>query len=104
MIEPRFATGDRVRVDTRPAKGHCRAPFYLRGRTGVVEAIHGRYRDPEQLAYHRPGLPMRFLYRVRFDQPSVWGREAENSTDAVVADLFEHWLTRVTGRETANAR
>ena len=104
MIEPRFAPGDRVHVDTRPADRHCRTPFYLRGRTGVVEAVHGRFRDPDKLAFHRPGLPMRFLYRVRFDQPSVWGEAAENSSDAVVADLFEHWLTRETRREAADAQ
>ncbi len=104
MIEPRFAPGDRVQVDTRPAEGHCRTPFYLRGKTGMVEAVHGRFRDPGQLARHRPGLPMRFLYRVRFDQPSVWGEAAENPADAVVADLFEHWLTSVTRGESADAR
>ncbi len=93
MIEPRFAPGDRVQVDTRPAEGHCRTPFYLRGKTGMVEAVRGRFRDPEQLARHRPGLPARFLYRVRFDRASVWGEPAENAADAVVADLFEHWLT-----------
>ena len=64
MIDPRFVPGDRVCVDTRPAEHHCRTPFYLRGKTGIVEAIHGRFRDPEKLAYHRSGLPARFLYRV----------------------------------------
>ncbi len=104
MIEPRFAPGDRVHVDTRLAERHCRTPFYLRGRTGVVEAVHGRFRDPDRLAFHRPGLPKHYLYRVRFDQVSVWGEAAENSADVVVADLFEHWLTKASPGETAHAK
>ena len=45
-----------VRVAARPALGHCRTPWYLRGKTGVVAAVQGRFRNPELLAYHKPGL------------------------------------------------
>ena len=47
----RFAPGDRVRVASRPVVGHCRTPWYLRGKAGVVAEIQGTYRNPEQLAY-----------------------------------------------------
>ena len=39
----------------RPVLGHCRTPWYLRGKTGVIASMHGTFRDPELLAYHRPG-------------------------------------------------
>lgn len=94
MISPRFLPGDKVRIDDRPVSGHCRTPFYLRGRSGVVEDLHGRYRNPEQLAYHRPGVPMRYLYRIRFDQREVWPEYVGSDGDDVVADIFEHWLTK----------
>lgn len=92
MTEPRFAPGDRVVVDTRAANHHCRTPYYLRGKTGVVEKVRGRYRDPEKLAYHQPGLPTRYLYCVRFDQPSIWTAYPEYGKDELTADIFEHWL------------
>ena len=57
-----------------PALGHCRTPWYLRGKTGVVAAVHGTFRDPEQLAYHKPGLPAQVLYKVRFKQAASLGR------------------------------
>jgi len=68
----RFAPGDRVRVASRPVVGHCRTPWYLRGKTGVVAAVQGAFRNPEQLAYHKPGLPAQVLYKVRFTQASIW--------------------------------
>lgn len=93
MIEPQFSVGDRVVVDWRDAPHHCRTPYYLRGKTGLVEALQGQYRDPEKLAYHQPGLPMKYLYRVRFDQAHVWGDYDGAAGDLLLADIFEHWLT-----------
>lgn len=92
MTAPRFAPGDRVVVDTRAADHHCRTPYYLRGQSGVVERVHGQYRDPEKLAYHRPGLPKRYLYRVRFEQAAIWPDYAAGGRDILAADIFEHWL------------
>jgi nitrile hydratase len=89
---PRFAAGDPVRVDDRPVVGHCRTPWFLRGRTGTVEAVAGAFRDPEQLAYHLPGLPERYLYRVRFDPRDLWDTYSGPAGDTVIADIFEHWL------------
>ena len=54
--------------------GHCRTPWYLRGKPGVVAAVQGIFRNPEQLAYHKPGLPSAVLYKVRFEQGDLWGR------------------------------
>jgi nitrile hydratase subunit beta len=91
-IASTFAPGDAVRVAARPALGHCRTPWYLRGKTGVVAAVHGAFRNPELLAYHRPGLPARTLYKVRFKQGDLWGRYAGPAGDHLEADIYEHWL------------
>ena len=97
--EPRHSTagaalcaGRSGAVAKRPVLGHCRTPWYLRGKTGVVVAVHGRFRDPERLAYHRPGLPAQVLYKVRFQQRDVWGRLSRGQRRPLEADIYEHWL------------
>jgi nitrile hydratase len=87
--EPRFAPGARVRVAERQPRGHCRTPFYLSRRAGVVVSYAGRFRDPEQMAQHRPGLPMLRLYRVSFPHIGADGRPTQ---DEIMADLYEDWL------------
>ena len=89
----RFKPGDRVRVDDRVPTGHCRTPFYLRGKVGTVAHVHGAFRNPEELAYYRPGLPEVPLYLVRFPQAHVWPDYDGPEGDTVAADLYEHWLT-----------
>jgi nitrile hydratase subunit beta len=89
----RFKPGDRVRVDDRVPIGHCRTPFYLRGKIGTVVHVHGAFRNPEDLAYYRPGLPEIPLYLVRFPQAQVWADYQGPAGDTVAADLYEHWLT-----------
>ena len=92
---PRFAAGDAVRVADRPVLGHCRTPWYVRGKPGVVAAVHGAYRNPEQLAYHLPGLPEQVLYKVRFAQSALWQRYVGATGDDLEVDIFEHWLERL---------
>jgi hypothetical protein len=88
---PRFAPGDRVQVPSRPVLGHCRTPWYVRGKRGVICAVHGRFRDPERLAYHFPGLPAQVLYKVRFAQQEVWP-SYRGADDHIEIDIYEHWL------------
>ena len=93
---PRFAPGARVRVADRPVQGHCRTPVYLRGLPGTVLAHAGAWRDPERLAYHKPGLPAQHLYRVCFAadalRPAQGGDAAWGAQDVLLADIYETWL------------
>lgn len=89
MPEPAITPGTRVRVADRPVRGHCRTPWYLRGRSGIVVGFAGRFRNPEQLAYNKPGLPSLPLYRVRF--PHV-GPDGTATRDEIIADIYGHWL------------
>lgn len=92
----RFKPGDAVRVDDRDVAGHCRAPWYLRGQTGVVAEILGNFRDPERLAYLRPGLPRQILYKVRFKQTQLWSAYPGPARDQLEADITENWLAAAT--------
>lgn len=92
-IASRFRPGEQVRVAARfPEHGHIRTPFYIRGKTGVVERICGRFNNPEELAFGKPGDPPKVLYRVRFDQAHVWPDYAGNPADKIEVEIFEHWL------------
>ena len=90
--QTKFAPGDTVRVLTGASPGHIRTPWYLRGRTGVIERICGAFGNPEELAYNRLSGEAVPLYRVRFTMAEVWGNETETPTDTLDAEIFEHWL------------
>lgn len=85
---------ERVRVKALTPPGHVRAPWYLRGKEGVIERPLGAFRNPEQLAY---GLPAeeKPLYRVRFSMADIWGDAAEKPDDTLDAEIFGHWLEKV---------
>jgi nitrile hydratase len=89
-----FAVGDRVRVRQADPPGHLRTPWYIRGKTGVVERILAAFPNPEERAYGRPGLPEKTLYRIRFVQKDVWPDYAGPAGDTVDLEIFEHWLQR----------
>ena len=86
----RFAPGDKVIIRKGPPEAHCRVPAYLRGRTGEVTGVVGRYRNPSLMAFHKSGLPMLPLYRIRFLHADLW--DAPSGPDTVMADIYEHWL------------
>ncbi|HEX9265196.1 MAG TPA: SH3-like domain-containing protein [Candidatus Binatia bacterium] len=89
-----FKPGDRVKVKVEDRPGHIRTPWYIRGKTGWIERVHGDFLNPESLAFGRDGLPKKTLYLVAFDQSDVWGKSAVR-TDKVLVDIYEHWLEPV---------
>ena len=91
-MSERFKPGDRVRVRADDRPGHIRTPFYIRGKIGRVEKVHGEFLNPELLAYGRDGLPKRPLYLVAFNQTEVWNEYTTPSKDRLYVDIYEHWL------------
>lgn len=87
-----LAPGSQVRVRVGDPVTHCRTPRYLRGRRGTVVRALGRYANPEELAYHRPGLPALVLYQVAFEASEIWGERLSEPSYRIHADVFEHWL------------
>ena len=91
-IPARFKPGDGVRVLEMYPPGHVRTPWYIRGKSGVVERLCGAYANPEELAYQRSGLPAQPLYRVRFLQKHVWPDYRGPAQDTVDLEIYQHWL------------
>lgn len=91
-IRPRFSVGERVRVRAVYPLGHVRTPFYVRGRTGVIERICGVFGNPEELAQMRSGEPAQPLYRVRFRQQDLWPDYTGPAHDVVEVEIYQHWL------------
>jgi hypothetical protein len=87
----KFEPGDRVRVRFEERRGHIRTPWYIRGKTGWIERIHGEFLNPESLGHGGDGLPKKRLYLVAFSQAEVWDRY-NVGRDKLLVDIFEQWL------------
>ena len=70
--------------------GHTRLPRYARGRTGVIEMMHGAHVYPDTYA-HGLGENPQPLYAVRFTAQELWGPDASGS-DSLCVDLWENYL------------
>lgn len=90
-----FAPGRWVRVRGDGASGHVRTPSYVRGKNGRIVKCHGSFRNPEERAYFRDGLPRKRLYLVAFETKELWGKIVEVKNDCVFVDIYEHWLEEV---------
>jgi nitrile hydratase len=88
---PAIATGAPVRLKSIAPPGHVRCPWYLRGKTGVIERDLGLTGNPETLAYGVEAQQIR-LYRVRFTMKDIWGDDADPASDTLDAEIFENWL------------
>lgn len=69
----------------------------------MIVSIQGSFRDPEKLAYHKPGLPGRVLYKVRFRQTDLWNGYRGRPQDQLEADIYEHWLARAEGEARSDS-
>jgi nitrile hydratase subunit beta len=84
-----YPAGARVRVRAADPDHHTRMPRYVRGHTGEVVAVLGRWPLPDDSAR---GLPPRAetCYAVRFDAADLWG----SGDHTVTVDLWESYLER----------
>ena len=86
--DARFAPGDAVRVQRMRPEGHTRCPRYVRGATGVVEAVRGLDPFPDIGPYAGPKEP---VYAVAFSSRDLFGPSPEGEW-TVVLDLFDSYL------------
>ncbi|HXG50316.1 MAG TPA: SH3-like domain-containing protein [candidate division Zixibacteria bacterium] len=84
-LDTRFKVGDAVTVALENPAGNPRTPRYIRGKRGVIGAVHGVLENPRD---HRELHPP--LYTVRFDLGEV---SSCRDRDAVFVDVHEEWLT-----------
>lgn len=87
--EQRFAVGDRVRVVAAAHAGHSRCPGYVRGRTGTVVRVDGRFSLPDVEA-HSTRRVVEGTYGVRFSARHLWD-DADDHV-AVHVDLWDSYL------------
>ena len=83
-----------MRVGTPPT--HFRTPEYIQGKTGVVGALYGNFRNPESLGHGGDGLPMQPLYQVEFDQKQLWENYKGPEKDKILVDIYDNWLDLAT--------
>ena len=80
----RFHVRDRVRVKRANPAGNPRTPAYVRGKEGIVIALHGRIVNPlDHRGVYAP------LCSVLFAVREVFGGA---SGDTLSVDLHEDWL------------
>jgi len=85
-----FGPGDRVRVRRMRPSGHTRCPRFVRGATGVVEAVRGADRLPDRTYYGQDVEPEP-LYSVRFRSVDLWGPTQEPPW-VVLLDMWDSYL------------
>ena len=85
-----FAVGDRVRTRNMHPQGHTRLPRYARGKTGVIELVHGAHVFPDANA-HGQGEQPQWLYTISFSGRELWGEQAD-PTISVSIDAWESYL------------
>lgn len=92
---PIFCVGDVVRVAERNPIGHYRVPTYLRGKTGIVEAvIEPPGVDNEDESFGRnAGIKLHY-YRVSFPMTRLWQNYKDSPSDALHIEIFETWLLK----------
>jgi len=92
---PIFRVGDVVRVAERSPVGHYRVPTYLRGKTGVVEAvIEPPGVDNEDESFGRnAGIKLHY-YRVSFPMTRLWENYKDSPSDALHIEVFETGLLK----------
>ena len=89
-LDAHFKVGDQVRTRNANPRHHTRLARYARGKSGVVELIHGPYPLPDVRAYGK-ALTWQPVYTVRFRAQELWGGEGDPH-DSVSIDLWEEYL------------
>ena len=93
---PTFAPGERVRILTRSPIGHYRVPTYLRGTSGIVEAvIEPAGLDNEQEGFGRNAGSKRHYYRIAIPLNEVWPDYVGSPRDGLRIEIYETWLERI---------
>lgn len=89
--EPAFVVGDRVRVLPMTQAGHTRAPQYVHGARGEVQAYNGVHHFPDEAA-HRDDARPHPLYTVTFSSAELFPEAGAHAGDRVLVDLWEPYL------------
>ena len=85
LASNKFKIGDAVLVAAKNPAGNPRTPKYIRGKRGVIGAVHGLLENPgDHRGIYNP------LYTVRFDLSEV---STCHDQDSIWVDVHEEWLS-----------
>jgi nitrile hydratase len=87
----RFRVGDAVRTIGAQPQHHTRLPAYARGKSGVIELIHGAHVFPDTNSQGLGEAPQ-WLYTVAFEEKELWGGTARMQRSTISVDAFEPYL------------
>jgi nitrile hydratase len=87
---PRFVVGTEVQTITHNPSTHTRLPRYARDKRGMIVAYEGAHIFPDKHA-HGYGLCPEHLYRIRFENTTLWGQDCDGP-GAVYLTLWESHL------------
>lgn len=88
----RFALGQRVRVRMGSDEEESSTPYYVRGRSGVVEEVCAEPTSPKRAAPDPArDLPMQ-SYRMRFLAREVWPGLPGAPGETLAVRIGEDWL------------
>ena len=84
-----------MRIAERFPIGHYRVPRYIRGKSGVIEAvIEPRAVNNEEEGFGRNAGSKRHYYRVALPMLELWQGYAGPARDQLKIEVFEAWLER----------
>lgn len=84
-MDAKFKIGDPVVVAAENPAGNPRTPEYIRGKRGVIGAVHGLLENPrDHRGIYNP------LYTVRFDVAEL---SSCRDQDSIWVDVHEEWLS-----------
>jgi nitrile hydratase len=89
-VKPKFQPGTMVKAKAMAPLGHTRIPRYVRGKVGMVDAIHGLFTLPDAKVHEGIDL-YQTVYRVRFIAQDLWGEDA-SPKDKLYIELWEDYL------------
>jgi hypothetical protein len=87
----RFMLGDRVSVRQKSPHEDGSPPYYLRGKSGVVEEVCAAFTRSKHMTFDR-GTPPRQIYRLRFVAHEVWPESPGAPGDTLALFISEDWL------------
>lgn len=94
--EPIFNVGDRVKISHRFPIGHYRVPEYVRGKSGMVEAIiKPAAINNEEEGFGRNAGTKRHYYRITIPLTHLWEGYTGSPNDELHIEIFETWLERI---------
>lgn len=91
-LRARFAPGDRVSIRSESLLESGNPPYYVYGKSGMVEEVCRAVTNPECVASDTAITPPGHVYRMRLSAREVWPESPGAYGDTLAIDISEDWL------------